>query len=186
VLVRAEAPLDHPQVARVVTSAFASHGERVAALVEELRSLLTEASGCSLVAVEHDQVVGHVMLTPSLLDAPRQLVSVPVLSPLAVAPRFQRQGVGAMLVREGLRAVELQGAPVVFLEGSPTYYHRFGFTPGSELGFRKPSLRIPDAAFQALRLGAFEPWMAGTLVYSEVFWRHDAVGLREPETAPRP
>jgi len=49
----------------------------------------------------------------------------------------------------------------------------------AELGFRKPSLRIPDAAFQALPMPAYEPWMTGTLVYSHVFWEHDAVGLRE-------
>lgn len=69
--------------------------------------------------------------------------------------------------------------PLVFLEGAPDYYSRFGFEPGGELGFRNPSLRISDAAFQALRLPAYEPWMTGTLVYSEIFWRHDAVGLRD-------
>jgi putative acetyltransferase len=77
--------------------------------------------------------------------------------------------------------VEL-AVPVVSVEGPPQYYSRFGFEPGSAQGFRKPSLRIPDAAFQALRLASYEPWMTGTLVYSETFWRHDAVGLRDPET----
>jgi putative acetyltransferase len=48
------------------------------------------------------------------------------------------------------------------------------------VGFRKPSLRTPDAAFQVLRLAAYEPWMTGTLIYAEPFWRHDAVGLRDP------
>lgn len=55
----------------------------------------------------------------------------------------------------------------------------FGFLPGGDQGFRKPSLRIPDAAFQVLRLPRYEPWMTGTLVYSEPFWRHDADGLRD-------
>jgi putative acetyltransferase len=59
-------------------------------------------------------------------------------------------------------------------------YARFGFRAGGELGFRKPSLRIPDDAFQALMMPSYEPWMTGTLVYSHVFWEHDAVGLREP------
>jgi putative acetyltransferase len=69
--------------------------------------------------------------------------------------------------------------PLVFLEGSPGYYPRFGFAPGGELGFRKPSLRIPDAAFQVVRLPAYQPWMTGTLVYAQVFWDHDLVGLRD-------
>jgi putative acetyltransferase len=76
---------------------------------------------------------------------------------------------------------EERSVPAVFLEGSPDYYPRFGFQPGAELGFRKPSLRIPDAAFQVRLLAAYEPWMTGTLVYSEVFWRHDSVGLRDPD-----
>jgi putative acetyltransferase len=78
------------------------------------------------------------------------------------------------------RAFGDHGIVVVFLEGSPDYYPRFGFVPGGTLGFRKPSLRIPDAAFQVATLPAYEPWMTGTLVYSEPFWRHDSVGLRDP------
>jgi len=52
--------------------------------------------------------------------------------------------------------------------------------PGGDHGFRKPSLRIPDAAFQVLKLPAYEPWMTGTFVYSPTFWEHDCVGLRDP------
>lgn len=48
------------------------------------------------------------------------------------------------------------------------------------VGFRSPSLRIPEAAFQVARLSAHEPWMTGTFVYSEVFWALDCVGLRDP------
>jgi hypothetical protein len=65
----------------------------------------------------------------------------------------------------------------VFLESHPGYYRRFGVRAGGELGFRTPSLRIPDDAFQALPMPSYEPWMSGTLIYSHVFWEHDAVGL---------
>ena len=33
--------------------------------------------------------------------------------------------------------------PLVFLEGSPAYYSRFGFVTATDLGFRRPSRRIP-------------------------------------------
>jgi putative acetyltransferase len=66
----------------------------------------------------------------------------------------------------------------VFLEGEPSYYSRLGFETAAAQGFRKPSLRIPDAAFHVVKLEAYEPWMTGTLVYSEPFWECDAVGLR--------
>lgn len=69
---------------------------------------------------------------------------------------------------------------MVFLEGSTRYCARFGFAPGAQQGFRTPSLRIPDAAFQAVALPAHEPWMTGTPVCSQTFWDQDAVGLRDP------
>lgn len=70
--------------------------------------------------------------------------------------------------------------PVVFVEGPPAYYSRLGFAPGALKASASRRCRIPDEAFQAIRLPAYEPWMSGTLVYSDTFWRHDAVGLRDP------
>lgn len=176
---RDEAPADFAEVEDLVRCAFGASGAEVAGLVKDLRGLVSPASGISLVAEDGGRLIGHAMFTASLLDAPRALIEVQVLSPLAVAPEWQRQGVGSSLVREGLTRLEDLEVPLVFLEGSPDYYSRFGFIAGHELGFRKPSLRIPDRAFQVVPLRAHEPWMTGTLVYSEVFWHHDAVGLRD-------
>jgi putative acetyltransferase len=121
------------------------------------------------------------MFSPSLLDAPKRLVSVQVLSPVGVDPAAQKRGIGTTLIRRGLELLTERDVPLVFLEGAPAYYSRFGFQPAGEHGFRKPSLRIPDQGFQVLRLPAYEAWMTGTLVYSEPFWRHDLVGLRDPD-----
>jgi putative acetyltransferase len=180
--VRVEQDSDRPAVRAVHLAAFGNHGNVVAALVDDLRRTVVEGDGVSLVAEDRSEVVGHAMFTPSLLDAPRRLVSVQVLSPVGVVPERQRRGVGTALIRRGLELMIERAVPVVFLEGAPDYYSRFGFEAGAGQGFRKPSLRIPDAAFQALRLPAYEPWMTGTLVYSEPFWRHGAVGLRDPSS----
>jgi len=132
----------------------------------------------SYVAESNGALVGQVLFTQSLLDAPKRLVDVLVLSPLGVLPACQGRGIGSALVRHGLKQVRGRPEPVVFLEGSPSCYPRFGFEPGGPLGLRRPSLRIPPAAFQVMRLPSYEPWMTGTLVYAEPWWRHDCVGLR--------
>ncbi len=177
---RPEHPGDHDAVERLHTAAFQDDG-RVARLVRDLRVLVTPAAGVSCVA-DNGDVVGHVLLTPALLDAPARLVAVEVLSPLAVRPDRHGRGVGTALVDHALGDAARRGVPLVFLEGDPAFYRRSGFVPATPEGFRKPSLRIPDAAFQVFRLPAHEPWMTGTLVYPDAFWRHDAVGLREPGT----
>lgn len=175
--IRAEAAGDHEAVRKVHESAFGDSGPRVADLNEALRET---SDALSLVAVDDGQVLGHVMFTTSLLDAPRELVKVPVLSPIGVLPERQGQGIGSALIGRGLEILDARGAPLVFLEGHPGFYSKVGFKAGGDLGFRKPSLRIPDVAFQVYLLAAYQDWMKGTLVYSREFWDHDSVGLRDP------
>ncbi|TCC37600.1 GNAT family N-acetyltransferase [Kribbella speibonae] len=175
---REERPSDRQAVRDTHLQAFGDHGPVVADLVDSLRDTIAPDGGLSLVAEQDGLVVGHVMFTRSLLDADRRLVDVQVLSPLGVLPEFHRRGIGSALVQHGLTALAERAVPLVFLEGDPGYYSRFGFEPAGGLGFRKPSLRIPDGAFQVVRLPGHEPWMTGTLVYAEPFWRHDSVGLR--------
>ena len=176
-LLRSEQGRDHEVVRSVHRSAFGEgHGDTVAGLVDALRE--ADPAAVSLVAEEDGEVAGHVMVSRALLDAPRRLVAVGTLSPLAVVPPRQRRGIGAALIRRVLREADERGLPLVFLEGDPAYYSRHGFRSAVAEGFRKPSLRIPDAAFQVVRLSAAESWMTGTFVYPDVFWEHDCVGLR--------
>lgn len=179
---RAERDTDRSAVRDVLTEAFGDHGDVVADLVDSLRQS-SAWEGLSFVAEDGSELIGHVLFTRSLLDAPRRLLGVQVLSPLAVVPTHRRRGLGGRLVRHGLGVLTARAAPLVFLEGPPRYYARFGFVRASQHHFRSPSLRIPDPAFQALKLPAYEPWMTGTLVYAEPFWQHDCVGLRKPAQA---
>ena len=179
VVCRAERPGEEATVRAVVADAFVAEPV-VADLVEGLRASPDWIGGLSLVAEAEGHVVAHILFSRALLDAPRRLVPVLVLGPVGVARAHQRRGIGSALVRHGLELVKQRPEPLVFLEGDPAYYSRFGFEPGGRLGFRRPSLRIPEYGFQVLKLPAYQPWMTGTLVYSRVFWDLDCVGLRDP------
>ena len=176
--VRHERPDDADSVRALISAAF--DDEVVVRLKDLLVASPAGLDGLSFVAEVDGEVVGHVLYTRNLLDAPSRLVDVLVLSPLAVSPSHQRRGIGSELVRRTLDSLVDSDFPLVFLEGSPRFYPRFGFVAGDTLGFRKPSLRIPDAAFQVLPLPGHESWMTGTLVYDQLFWQLDCVGLREP------
>lgn len=177
VRLRPDSPADEDEIRAVVVSAFGR--PVVGELVDRLRASSDWISGLSFVAEREGRIVGHVLFSRSLLDAPQRLVEVLVLSPLSVIPGEQGKGVGSALVEHGLEMVRARQEPLVFLEGSPTYYARFGFKAAGPLGFRRPSLRIPEPAFQVVSLPGYEAWMTGTLVYSRVFWDLDCVGLRD-------
>ena len=151
----------------------------MAELVDALRRSPDGLDGLSVVAERDGAVVAHVLFTRSLLDAPRSLVDVLVLSPVSVDPGHQGEGIGSGLIRYALAQLEWRDEPLVFLEGSPKFYGRFGFDAAGQYGFRRPSLRIPEPGFQVLWLPRYESWMTGTLVYARAFWDLDCVGLRD-------
>ncbi len=123
-------------------------------------------------------LVGHVRLTWGWLDALDRLVEILVLSPLSVAPDWQRRGVGRALVARAIEAAEEMAAPLLVLEGDPAYYSRCGFVPAASLGITAPSPRVPEPGMQLVALPGHEPWMRGAVVYPDTFWEYDCVGLR--------
>jgi putative acetyltransferase len=178
--IRAVEPADRTATEAVVAAAFGEPPD--GRVVQMMRAL--EAGGAaraSLVAVADDEVVGHVGLSRGWVDARRDLVEVLVLSPLSVRPDRQGRGIGTALVAAALETADGQGAPAVFLEGSPDYYGRRGFGSASARGFERPSVRIPEPGFQVALRSSYQPWMVGRLVYPEAFWTTDTVGLRDPE-----
>lgn len=171
---------DAAGIQRVVADAFGpEEGPTVARLVTAL-----EAAGhvrTSLVAEVDGRVAGHTQLSRSWVDARRALVEVVVLSPLSVDPDHQGRGIGTGLLAAAVTDAERLGAPAVFLEGDPAYYGPRGWAAAGPLGFTKPSVRIPDAAFQVVLLAGHQDWMTGALVYCDPFWALDCVGLRSAE-----
>lgn len=172
--IRDQRSADRSAVRQLLTGAFGR--VEVADLAEQLHRL--DGPGAQLVAESGGVIVGQVQLSRGWIDSPSALVDVAVLSPLGVLPASQGRGIGSRLVVAAIGRAEALGLPALFLEGSPGFYFRFGFRPGAQQGFRPPSVRIPVPAFQGLRLPGWQRWMTGALVYPDVFWRLDCVGVR--------
>lgn len=148
----------------------------IRSLLTELRTSWAWEDELSFVAERDGALVGQVLFTHAFLDTARGVVDVLVLSPVGVRPDLQQQGIGTGLLEHALEVVRRRPEPLVFLEGSPRYYPRFGFRQASGLGYVAPSPRIPSVAFQVLVLPSRESWMTGNLVYPDAFWRVGAVG----------
>ncbi|HEV8685790.1 MAG TPA: N-acetyltransferase [Gaiellaceae bacterium] len=136
-------------------------------LVELMRASPGYLPNLALVADDDGDVIGHIMFTESTVEGSD--ATILILSPLAVRPDRQRRGIGSALVREGLRRAEEHGAPLVIVEGDPRYYSRFGFRRALELGLERPHEQIPEVAFQALPLAAYDPSLRGKVVYPPPF-----------------
>ena len=154
-MVRAETEDDYPGVRKVNEMAFGRGNE--AELVDALR--LAANPQVSLVAVEDDEIVGHIFFSPVSVESGKRVFMALGLAPMAVVPHRQRCGIGSRLVREGLKACRRLGHDVVFVVGHPEYYPRFGFEPARRLGFTC-EYDVQDEAFMVseLRPGAASGW----------------------------
>jgi predicted N-acetyltransferase YhbS len=102
---------------------------------------------CELVAVDDDEVVGHVLGAPGDLGG-RAVLAV---APLAVAASHRGRGVGASLMTELLTRAEASGWPLVVLLGAPAYYARFGFEPAGPFGIVYPPVGADSPHFMVRR-----------------------------------
>lgn len=145
-LIRAEKERDRDTVFNVNGSAFETPAE--ATLVDVLREQVQPI--VSLVAEDIGNVVGHIMFSPVLLSGYPDL-KVMGLAPMAVAPEYQRKGIGSALVRSGLEQCRQLGFVAVVVLGHPEYYPRFGFSPASRFGIDS-DYDVPEGVFMALEL----------------------------------
>lgn len=105
-----------------------------------------------------------------LRDDAGALHRVGMLSPLAVAPARQKDGIGGALVREVCARADAAGDPLVILEGSPLYYPRFGFVDARTLGItiHLPGWAPPEAG-QAMPLSGYDAAVRGEALYPPPF-----------------
>lgn len=146
-LIRQEQPGDIPAIRAVIEHAFGRSAE--ADLVADLRAQAQVI--LSLVAQCANQVVGHCLFSPVLLESAGHVCTVAGLGPVAVLPAWQRQRIGSRLIMLGLENCRNTGYDGVVVLGHPAYYPRFGFVPASHYSIRC-EFAVPDDVFMAIEL----------------------------------
>lgn len=143
--IRHETHANHDAIREVNRLAFGREDE--ARLVDALRE--GGYARVSLVAEEHSEVVGHILFSDLSIVTPHGIVEALALAPMVVLPSRQRQGIGSLLVREGLRVCREAGHRIVVVLGHPEFYPRFGFSAGLAERLRSP---FSGPAFMAVEL----------------------------------
>ena len=165
--IRVERPGDVAAIRDINERAFGSSAE--ARLVDQLRA--AHKAVTSLVAQCGDQVVGHILFSPiTVANAPESFRGVG-LAPMSVLPEFQNQGVGSLLIREGLLACQAAQCDIVVVLGHVGYYPRFGFSRASDYGLENEYDASDAFMVLELRKGALER-ISGLVRFSPEF--HEA------------
>lgn len=137
----------------VVTQAFG--GDSEARLVEALLRDASARPALSLLALEGNKPVGHILFTRASFRGQASSPLMHILAPLAVRPACQGKGVGGLLIRTGTELLRQQGSTLVLVLGHRDYYPRHGFTPHAARSGVLPPFPIPPEhadcwMFQAL------------------------------------
>lgn len=137
-------------------------------IVDNLRSVCQDA--LSLVAVENEKIVGHILFSPAEIEGPQGVIKGMGLAPMAVLPDRQRRGIGTQLIRQGIAELRERRCPFIIVLGHHAYYPRFGFERASKYGIQCQCAGVPDEAFMILWLDASKAGhVSGLAKYREEF-----------------
>lgn len=128
-----------------------SEGRIIADFAQNLLEEKSLVKIISLLALQKDEIVGHVAFSPVFLEHNRAHFAY-ILAPLAISPDFQNRGIGSSLVRYGLDHISRAGSFLVFVYGDLNYYSKFGFQTSLAKNFIPPySLQYPEG-WHALKI----------------------------------
>jgi len=133
-------------------------GGAIADLIGALAQDPAASAGLSLLALEQQQPLGHVLFTPVWLAGGGDQAAGVILAPFAVHPNRQGQGIGRRLIEASLADLRSRNVERVFVLGDPALYGRFGFMPALAQGWSAPQ-PIPEEHRDA--------WMMLSLVPSD-------------------
>jgi putative acetyltransferase len=149
---------DLNDVLRIETEAFGHSKE--SNLVNDLLNDDSAKPLLSLLAIDADEAVGHILFTKVRITGNEDALFAMILAPLAILPVAQGKGVGGKLIKDGLRKLSESKVDLVFVLGHPEYYPRFGFKPAGARGFETP-YPIPEKDASAWMVQELRPGVIG-------------------------
>lgn len=136
---------DKQAISDVVIAAFGDmQGQEIADLITNLLADPSAQPLLSLVATTNDSVVGHILFSNARIKHSQGIVSATILAPLSVHPEYQNQGIGGLLIKEGLKRLRAADVELVFVLGHPGYYPKYGFSASGIKGFDASYLIPPE------------------------------------------
>ena len=132
-------------------------------LVHRLRDSAIHLPELSFVAEVDGRIAGAIYYCKAVIKQRNGVKqSVLTFGPLAVAPAFQKQGIGKALIEHTVKQAHSLEYPAIVIYGSPAYYSRFGFEPGEKYGvtdaegFFRSSLQLLPLKQEICLAGHFE------------------------------
>lgn len=166
---------DLPAICQLIEEAFASvqendHQEQF--LVTQLLSSPSFIPELSLTAWIQNELVGYILLTE--IEILSGAASIPSLSlaPLAVRPKFQKQGIGAALIRHAHKLASQLNYETILVLGHKDYYSRFGYKKADDFGITFPFEVPPEFCMVKELSPSAASRAAGRVKYSKVFFEY--------------
>lgn len=165
--IRAEQTDDYTEVYQVITAAFQTaeySGGNEADLVNNLRESPSFIPELSLVALQDNRIVGHILFTKAFVGE----TTVLALAPLSVLPQYQNQGIGQALIKKGHETAQKLGYKFSVVWGHAEYYPKTGYIPADRYGIKAP-FETAKENFMAICFDQQYDRLNGTIKYDDAF-----------------
>lgn len=139
IIISSEKPADYRAVEELVQEAFWNiyqPGCSEHLILHQLRQHPDYMESLSKLIWVDGQLAGQIAYCKAQLQQEQtgDVKDIALFGPFAVAPDFQRQGLGEKLVQTTLELAKEAGISHLVIMGDPCYYAKFGFTNANQAG----------------------------------------------------
>ena len=135
------------EITQLFTNVFtnsegADEGLLIGNLVEELQKTTKPEDFFCFVTIDSDEIIACVFFTRFTT---KTAINSFILSPVAVATKHQKKGIGQNLIKYGIDYLKQNNVELLITYGDPNFYSRVGFKQISEETIKAPlKLTYPE------------------------------------------